>query len=58
MAQYLMVDRLIINARVRRKIIVYTTYIDKQRHEISADLLSRKMGVGLNKANHTLQSTT
>ena len=47
LAQDLVVGRLISNVRVRRKRSGCTTYTYKQRHGISADLLSRKWGIGL-----------
>ena len=53
-----MVDRLIINFRVRRTRSGYATYTDKQHHGISTDMLARKWGIGLYKANLNLQSTT
>ena len=53
-----MVDRLISNVRVRIKRSIYATYTDKILHGISAVLLARKWGIGIDKANLKLQSTT
>ena len=58
LAQDLMVDRLISKARVKRKRSGFVTYTNKQHHGISTDILTRKWGVGLDKENRTLQSTT
>ena len=55
MYQYLMVERLISKVRVKRKRRVFATYTDKRHHRISADLLARKWGIGLDKAKRTLQ---
>ena len=57
-SQDLMVDILIRNFRVRITRSGYDTYTDKQHHGISADMLARKHGIGIYKANRTLQSTT
>ena len=51
-------DRLIIKVRVKRKITGLSTYTSKQHHGISADILARKRGIGLDKEKRTLQSTT
>ena len=51
-----MVDILIKNVRVRRKIRVYATYIDKRHHGISTDMLEIKWGIELDKKSCTLQS--
>ena len=56
--QDLMVDRLISNVRVKKTRSLFSTYIDKRQHGISADLLARKWGIGLDKAKQTLLSTT
>ena len=56
--QALLVDRLIINIRVMRTRRGYVTYTDKPHHGISADILARIWGIGLDKAKRTLQSTT
>ena len=53
-----MVDRLIRNVRVKRKISGFATYIDKRHHGISADLLERKWGIGLDKSTRKIQPTT
>ena len=53
-----MVDRLISKVRVNRTRSGFATYIDKLHHGISADLLERKWGIGIDKAKRTLQSTT
>ena len=58
MAQELMVYILISKVRVKRTRSVLETYTDKQHHGISADLLAIKWGIGLDKENQTLQSTT
>ena len=58
MAQDLIVDRLISMFRFNRKRSGFATYIYKLHHGISADLLSRKWGIGIDKAKWTLQSTT
>ena len=55
MAQDLMVDRLISKVRVNRTRSGFTTYTDKQHHGISANLLARKWGIGIDKAKRTLQ---
>ena len=57
-SQDLMVDRLIRNTRVRRKISGYATYTDNQYYGISADLLARNGGIGLDEEKRTFQSTT
>ena len=56
--QGLMVYRLISNVRVRRTRSRYTTYIDRQHHGISADILEIKWGIVLDKTNCNLQSIT
>ena len=53
-----MVGRLISNVRFRITIIVYTTYINKQRHGIIAGVFYSKWGIVLEKSKRTLQSTT
>ena len=58
MAQYLMVDILISNARVKRTRSGFETYTDKQQHGISDDILERKCCIGLDKAKRALQYTT
>ena len=58
LAQHLMVDRLISKVEVKITISGFATYTDKQHHGISAGILARKWGIGLDKANQTLQSTT
>ena len=57
-SQDFMVGILIRNVRVRRTIIGYASYTDKQHHGISAYLLARIFGIEVDKANFTLQSTT
>ena len=42
LAQYFMVDRLIIKVRVKRKRSGFANYTDKRHHGVSADLLARK----------------
>ena len=56
--QDLMVDILIIKVRFKRTRSVFATYTDKQHHGISAYLLTRKWGIGLDKEKQTLQFTT
>ena len=46
---------MISNVRVKKTSSGFATYIDKQHHWISTDLLARKWGIGLDKANRTLQ---
>ena len=58
MAHDLMVDRLISKVRVKRTTSEFATYTDKQHHGISADILAREWGIGLEKAKRNLQSTT
>ena len=58
MAQDLMVDILMRKVRVKRIGSGFTTYTYKQHHEISADILARKWGIGIEKLKQTLQSTT
>ena len=42
----------------QEKITGLSTYTSKQHHGISADILARKRGIGLDKEKRTLQSTT
>ena len=56
--QYSMVYIFISKFRVKITRIGLATYRDKQHHGISAYLLEIKWGIGLDKANWTLQSTT
>ena len=56
--QDLMVDILISKVRVKIKISGFATYIYKRRYGISADLLARKWGIGIDKSKQTLQSIT
>ena len=58
LSQYLMVEILIRNVRIRRTRSGYATYKYKQHHEIGADLLAQEWGIGLDKVKLTLQSTT
>ena len=53
-----MVDRFISKVRFKRTRSGFATYTYKQQHGISADLLERKLGIGIDKAKSTLQSTT
>ena len=53
--QDLMVDRLIINVRVKRTRSGFVTYTDKRHHGISADILARRWVIGLDKANRIIQ---
>ena len=58
MSQDFMVDRLIIKVMVKRTRRGLATYTYKRRHGTSTDILAIKWGFGLDKAKHTLQSTT
>ena len=58
MAQDLIVDILIREDRVKRTRSGFATYKDKQYYRISDDILEIKWGIGIYKANQTLQSTT
>ena len=58
LSQYLIVDILIINVRVSSKISRCANYTDKFHHGISANILTRKWGIDLDKAKLTLQSAT
>ena len=58
LAQDLMVDILISKFRVKRTRSGFETYTDKKHHGISADLLSRKWGIVIDKEKRTLRSTT
>ena len=58
LTQYLTFGRLIRNVKVRSKISGYVIYIDKHHCGLSSDLLSKKLGIGLDKVNCTLESTT
>ena len=49
----MMVEILIKNVRVRRKIRGHATYIDKKHHGISADMLEIKWGIVLDKERNT-----
>ena len=53
-----MVDRLISKVRVKRTRSGFATYTYKRHHGISADILARKWGIGIDKVKKTLQSTT
>ena len=53
-----MMDILISKVRVKITRSRFAAYIYKQHHGISANLLEIKWGIGLDKANWTLQSTT
>ena len=56
LTQDLVVDRLIIKISVKITRSGFATYTDKRHHRISADLLESKWGIGIYKANSTLQS--
>ena len=58
LAQDLMVDILIIKVRVKRTRSGFATHADNQHHEIGYDILARKWGIGIDKAERNLQSTT
>ena len=58
LAQYLMVGRVISKGRVKRTRSRFATSTDKQQHGISANILARKWGIIIDKANLTLQYTT
>ena len=58
LAHDLMVDRLISKVRVKRSRSGFATYTDKPHYGISANLLSRKWVIGLDKLNRNLQSIT
>ena len=58
MDQYLMVDILIINVRVKRTRSGFETSTDTRHHGISSDIFTRKRGIGIDKENKTFQSTT
>ena len=49
---------MIIKVSSKRTRSEFATYTYKQHHGISADILARKWGIGLDKAKRTLQSTT
>ena len=53
-----MVSIFISNVRVRRTRSGLATYIDKQHHSISTDILSQLWGIELDKETFTIQSTT
>ena len=53
-----MLDRLIIKVRVKRTRSGLASYTDKRHHGISADILARKWGIGLDKSKQNLQLTT
>ena len=58
LAQELMVDRLISKVRIKITRGGFANYTDKRHHGISDDLLAIKWGIGLDKVNRTIQSTT
>ena len=58
LAQDLMVDILIRNVRVKITRGGSKAHIDKLHHGIGADILERKWGIGIDKANRNFQSTT
>ena len=53
-----MADILISKVRVKRTRSGFAPYTDKQHHGISADILTRKWGIGIDKSKRTLQSAT
>ena len=55
LAQDLTVEILLSKVRFKRIISGFATNTDKQHHGISADILARKWGIGINKAKQTLQ---
>ena len=55
MDQDLMVNRLISKVRVKITRSGFATYTDKQHYGISADLLAKKWGIGIDKAKRTHQ---
>ena len=57
-AQDLMADRFIGKVRFKRTRSGFTTYTDKRHHGIISDILAIKWGIGLDKVNRALQSTT
>ena len=56
--QNLRVYILIRKVRVKRTRSEFATYKNKRHHRISADLLERKWGIGIDKAKLTIKSTT
>ena len=58
LAQDLMVDRLISNIKKKRTRLGYATITNDRHHGISAELLAKKWGIGLEKAKATLKCTT
>ena len=54
MTQYLMVDGLILKVRVKITRSGFPNYTDKRHYGISADVLARKWGIGIDKAKRTL----
>ena len=58
LTQGFMVDRLISNVRAMRTRSVYAAYTDNKHDGIIDDLLARKWGIGIDKANNTLEYTT
>ena len=57
MAQDFMVDRLISKVRVKRTGSGFATYTYKRHHGISAGILARKWGAGIDNTKRNLQST-
>ena len=54
----LIVDQMISNIRVWSTRRWYAEYTDKNHHGSRDDLLVNKWGIGLEKANKTIESTT
>ena len=58
LAQDLMVDRLIGNIRVYMTKKGYETIINERHSVLTPELLARKWGIGLERANETFKATT
>ena len=58
LSQDFMVEILINKVRVNRTRSGLVTYTDKRHHRISADMLARNWGIGLDKVKWNLQSIT
>ena len=58
LSHYLMMGRLISKVRIKRTRSGFATHTDKRHHGISAGLLARKWGIGLDKEKRTLQLIT
>ena len=57
LVQDLMVDRLIANAKVQKICIGYTTLTNERHHGVTAGLLAKKWGIGIERAKATLKCT-